>query len=63
MVLNQGLVQYSGTQQPTALKSTVDQPKQLAGKLNFDDSAAGGPKEDVDFDAALVKEFTSASSK
>jgi hypothetical protein len=63
MVLNQGLVQYSGTHEPTALKSTVDQPKQLSGKLNFDDGAAGGPKVDVDFDAVLVKEFTQTSSK
>jgi hypothetical protein len=60
MVLNQGLVQYSGAHENTALKSNVDQPKELAGKLNFDDSAAGGPKVDVNFDAMLVKEFTQA---
>jgi hypothetical protein len=60
MVMNGGLVQYSGTKEPTALKTSADDAKHLAGKLSFDDAGAGGPKVDVDFDAALVKEFTQA---
>lgn len=60
MVLNNQLVQYSGTQEPTALQKTADDAKHLAGKLAFDASAAGGPKVDVVFDAPLVKEFTKA---
>ncbi len=58
MVLNKGLVQYSGTQEPSSLKSTANDPKHVAGKLAFDDSASTGPKVDVDFDAVLVKQFT-----
>lgn len=60
MVLNNQMVQYSGTQSPDALKKTAEDAKHLAGKLSFDDSGAGGPKLDVDFDAPLVKEFTKA---
>ena len=60
LVLNDQLVQYSGTVEPTALKSTVDTPDHLVGKLTIDDSAAGGPKIDIDFDAPLLKAFTKA---
>ena len=56
MVLNDQKVQYSGTLKPEVLKTTASDPKHMAGKLSFDDSAPGGPKVDVDFDAALVKE-------
>jgi len=59
-VMNGGMVQYSGTEEPTALKSSVDDAKHLVGKLSFDDTGAGGPKVDVDFDATFVKEFTKA---
>lgn len=55
--INDGLVQYSGTAKPAGLKATVDQPGKLAGKLSLDDSAAGGPRVDVDFDTVLLKEF------
>jgi len=60
IVLNDQLVQYSGTVQPSALKSTADTPDHLAGKLRFDDSSSGGPKIDVEFDAPLLKSFTKA---
>jgi hypothetical protein len=60
MALNDQKVQHSGTQPPASLKATVDEPKRLAGKLAFDDTASGGPKVDVEFDAALVKEFKAA---
>ena len=60
MVLNDQKVQHSGTQPPASLRASADDPKRLAGKLSFDDSGASGPKVDVEFDAALVKEFTAA---
>lgn len=60
MALNNALVQYSGTKEMAALKTNADDPKRMAGKLSFDDTAAGGPKVDVDFDAALAKTFTKA---
>jgi hypothetical protein len=60
VALDDQRVQYSGTQRPAALKATADEPKRLAGKLSFDDAAAGGPKVDVEFDAALVKELKAA---
>lgn len=59
-VMKGGLVQYSGTQESSALKVSADDAKHLAGKLSFDGNASGGPKVDVDFDANLVKEFTKA---
>jgi hypothetical protein len=60
MVLNGGLVQYSGTTDVANLKATTDQPKALAGTLAFDGTGMGGPKVDVTFDDALLKEFTQA---
>ena len=60
MTLNDQLVQHSGTKPPAALKASADEPKRLAGKLSFDDTAALGPKVDVEFDATLVKEFKAA---
>ena len=60
MALNDQKVQHSGTQRPAALKATADEPKRLAGKLSFDDTASSGPKVDVEFDAGLVKEFKAA---
>lgn len=57
VVFNGQKVQYSGTVQPAALKITIDAPSRLAGKLVIDDSAAGGARVDVEFDASLVKEF------
>lgn len=58
--LNDGLVQYSGTQQPSALTTTADTPQRLAAKITFDDSAAGGAKLDATFDATLLKAFDKA---
>ena len=50
-------VQHSGTVKPSAFTASADEPDRLAGSLTFDDSASGGGKLDVTFDAALVKEF------
>lgn len=55
---NDQRVQYSGTAVPSTLKLTADTPQRLAGKLAIDDSAASGPKVDIEFDAKLVKEFS-----
>ena len=60
LVLNNQLVQYSGMADPAALHATADKPDHLAGKLTIDDTSAGGPKIDVDFDAPLLKAFTKA---
>jgi hypothetical protein len=53
---NNQLVQYSGTADPASLKLTADTPKRLAGKWDYDGSAAGGPRLQIEFDAPLVKE-------
>ncbi|MFO1322531.1 MAG: hypothetical protein U1F15_00540 [Burkholderiales bacterium] len=58
MVLNGQKIQYSGTLKPEVLKTTASDAKRMAGKLAFDDAGAGGPKVDVDFDAAMVKEVS-----
>ena len=58
MVLNDQKIQYSGTLKPEVLKTTASDAKRMAGKLSFDDAAAGGPKVNVEFDAAMVKELT-----
>jgi hypothetical protein len=60
VVFNNQLVQYSGTVEPSALKAGTDKPDHVKGKLTFDDSAAGGAKVDVEFDAPLLKAFTKA---
>jgi hypothetical protein len=54
---NDQRVQYSGSARPETLKLTTDMPQRLAGKLTIDDSAAGGAKVSVDFDATVLKEF------
>jgi len=53
---NNQLLQYSGTAEPASLKLTVDTPQRLAGKWDFDGSATGGPKVQIEFNAPLVKE-------
>jgi hypothetical protein len=58
MVMNDQKVQYSGTEPVKSFASSADDAKRIAGKLVFDKTAAGGPKVDVEFDAALVKELT-----
>jgi hypothetical protein len=55
---NDQRVQYSGTAPPELLKLTADTPQRLAGKLSIDDSAAGGAKVEINFDATMLKEFT-----
>jgi hypothetical protein len=55
---NNQLVQYSSTAEPASLKLSVDTPKRIAGTWNFDASAAGGPRVQIEFDAPLVKEIT-----
>ncbi len=50
-------VQYSGTAKPDALTLTTNTPQRLAGTLAIDDSAAGGAKVNVSFDATLAKEY------
>jgi len=52
-------IQYSGTAKPEAtLKLNADTAQRLAGTLTVDDSAMGGPKVDVKFDATVVKQFS-----
>lgn len=58
LVLNNQLVQYSGTARPAVLKIAGQDPKRLAGTLAIDDTAAGGGKVDAEFAATLLKEFT-----
>ena len=60
VVLNGQRVQYSGTARPATLSLTTDTPTRLAGKLVLDDSAAGGPQVDVEFDAQLLGEMKRA---
>lgn len=51
-------IQYSGTAKPEqALKLTADTAQRLAGTLVIDDSAAGGAKVNVKFDATAVKQY------
>jgi hypothetical protein len=42
---------------PEAFAARVDYAGRLAGKLAFDDFAAGGPKVDIEFDVTVFKEF------
>lgn len=60
LVLNDGLVQYSGTHAPAAIQFTTNTANHLAGKVTFDDSAAGGAKLDATFDATLIKALDKA---
>ncbi len=60
VALNGGRLQYSGTARPSVAEVAGDDAKRLAGKLSIDDTAAGGPRLDVEFAATLLKEFTAA---
>jgi hypothetical protein len=60
MAINGGLIQYSGTEQPAALKASADEPKRLAGKLAVDATSMGGPRVEAEFDATLLKELKAA---
>ena len=57
MVLNKGLVQYSGTIPPENLVLTTDSPGRLAGTFKQDNFQAGGPMIDVTFDVSLTKKL------
>ena len=39
---------------------TADTPQRLTGKWTYDASGQGGPKIAIEFDAAMLKEFTKA---
>jgi hypothetical protein len=56
--LNGQRVQYSGTEEPSALVASVNDGKRIAGTLKIDKSKSGGSKVDVSFDAPLAKTFT-----
>jgi hypothetical protein len=60
MAIKGGMVQYSGTEKLEALKTRSDEPGKLAGTLSLDDTGSGGPKVEVEFDAALLKELDKA---
>jgi hypothetical protein len=60
VALNGGRLQYSGTAIPSVVTVGGDGAKRLAGKLSIDDTAAGGPRVEVEFAATLFKEFTAA---
>ena len=60
MAIDDGRVQYSGTESPTAFNASTDEPKRLAGGLSFDATSKGGPRVDAEFDAALLKELKAA---
>jgi len=57
MSLDKQLVQYSGTVEKEALKLTNDTADKIAGKLVVNDSAAGGPAVEVEFDAPILKAY------
>jgi hypothetical protein len=56
-VANDQLIQYSGTAVLAAAKLTTETPTRLAGTLDIDDTASGGARVTVEFDASLVKEI------
>jgi hypothetical protein len=60
IVMNGQKVQYSGTAKPDAFVAGANEPAHLAGRLAIDDTGAGGPKIDAQFDVTLVKEFKAA---
>ncbi len=57
VVTNDGMTQYSGNTDTSALTLTTDTPEKKAGKMSVDASAASGPKITVEFDAPLTKTF------
>lgn len=57
LVMNGQKVQYSGTEPKESFAATANDAKKVAGTLRFDKTGAGGPKVDVQFDAAFVKEL------
>lgn len=57
LVLNNQLVQYSGTARHEALTLTENSPERLAGTLVIDDTQAGGPRANISFDLKLSRAF------
>jgi hypothetical protein len=59
-VANGQRVQYSGTAEPSSLKLSSDTDQRVAGAWLLDARAVGGPRVQIEFDAALLKVFTKA---
>lgn len=59
-VANGQRVQASGTAEPGTMALTGNTPQKLAGKWTHDASGQGGPKIAIEFDAAMLKEFSKA---
>lgn len=57
MSLNKQLVQYSGTAENEALTLTTNTADKISGKLLVNDTAAGGPTVEVEFDAIILKAY------
>lgn len=53
-------VQYSGTAEVGAFVARANDARHLAGRLAIDDTAAGGPRLDAEFDVTVLKEFAVA---
>lgn len=60
IVTNGQKVQYSGTVAADAFVARANDARHLSGRLAIDDTAAGGPQLNAEFDVALLKEFTVA---
>jgi hypothetical protein len=60
VVRNKQMIQHSGTAAPSVFTATRNEAGHLAGRLVFDASGSGGPKVELEFDAALLKAFTAA---
>ena len=50
-----------GDREARSAELTTDTPQRLAGKLVIDDSAAGGAKVNIDFDATLLKDLQNST--
>jgi hypothetical protein len=59
-VTNGQKVQYSGSVAVDAFVARANDSRHLAGRLAIDDTAAGGPQLNAEFDVALLKEFVVA---
>jgi hypothetical protein len=59
-VANGQRVQASGTAEPGTMALTANTPQKIAGKWAYDASGQGGPRIAIEFDAALLKEFSKA---
>ena len=57
--MNGQKIQYSGTARPETFAARVNDAGHLAGRLAIDDTAAGGPKLDAEFDVKVLKDFKS----